>query len=130
MAKAWANSIKHLANEDIPMSGKDSKIRTVKLNVTEKNTLFFNVNGMINGGSVFIEIIDPKGQKEGELSLEYRKKSDSKKETRFPDNISGSLNKIMNSPEPGEWTVKIKPKRAKGHIHISVSQLTKPMADE
>ena len=126
MAEEWRSSVNNLLDEDVTMSGENSKTKSIKINVTKSNTLFFNIGSTINSGNVFIQIINPKGHKEGELSLEYRKKSTSKKTTKFPGNISGSLNKIINAPETGEWVVKIKQKKSKGHIHVSVAQYTKP----
>jgi hypothetical protein len=125
LAKEWRNSVKSLLHESITMSGKDSKTRSLILKITQRNPLFFNVIGVINSGNVLIEIFNPKGQKEGELSLEHREGSTTKTE-RFSGNTSGSLNKIINSPETGDWEVKIKPKKSKGHIIISVTQHLKP----
>jgi flagellar hook assembly protein FlgD len=51
------NSVQELLNININMSGKDSKIKSVKIEVTKKSTLFFNINGDINSGNVLIEII-------------------------------------------------------------------------
>lgn len=125
MAEEWKNNVKNLLDENINMSGKDSKTKSIILKVTTSNTLFFNVGGEINSGNVLIEIFNPKGQKEGELSLEHREVSTAKAE-RFSGNTSGSLNKVINSPDTGDWEVKIKPKKAKGHIIISVAQFIKP----
>ncbi len=125
MAEEWKNSVKNLMDENIILSGKDSKTRSVILKVTHSNTLFFNLGGEINAGNVLIEIFNPRGQKEGELSLEHREVK-APKTNVFSGNTSGSLNKIINSPDTGDWEVKIKPKKSKGQIHISVAQYIKP----
>ncbi|MBE0651999.1 MAG: hypothetical protein IH595_14325 [Bacteroidales bacterium] len=125
LAKEWKNTVQSLLHENITMSGKDSKSKYVKLKIAKRNTLFFNVSAVINSGNVLIEIFNPKGQKEGELSLEHREGSTTKTD-RFSGNTSGSLNKIINSPETGDWEVKVKPKKSKGHIIISVTQHIKP----
>lgn len=126
MAEAWKKSVKNLVHKNIILSGNDSKNRIVKIKVIHENTLFFNINCTINSGSVLIEVFDPKGQKEGELSLEHREKSAAKKGTRISGSTSGSLNKIINAPEKGEWEVKVKPKKSNGHIYISIGQLNQP----
>ncbi len=126
MAEAWKNSVKNLVHKNIMLSGQDSKNRTIKLKVIHESTLFFNINCTINSGSVLIEVFDPKGQKEGELSLEHGKESATKTKNGFSGSTSGSLNKIINEPEAGDWEVKVKPKKSKGHIFISVGQFNKP----
>lgn len=118
-------NVHSLLNKDITLTGKDSKSQSVKVMVNQANTLFFNVAGNVSAGNVLIEIFNPKGQKEGELSLEHRHGSNAKPEP-FSGSTSGSLNKIINAPQTGEWVVKIKPKKSKGHLHLSATQFTKP----
>ena len=130
IVEEWRNSIKNLLNENFTMSGEDSKIKSVKIKITNKNALFFNINGDINSGNVLIEILNPNGKKEGELSLEHRKVSTPKTETMLSGNTSGSLNKTINSPEIGDWLVKITPEKSNGNINISVAQYIKPTIDE
>lgn len=124
MIVEWKANVHNLLKKDITLEGKDSKSRTVKLNVTQANTLFFNVAGDVSAGNVLIELFNPKGQKEGELSLEHRKSN--AKDDVFSGTTSGSLNKVINAPETGEWTIKIKTKKSKGHLHLSATQFTKP----
>ena len=130
IAEEWRNNVKSLLDENVTMSGNDSKTKSIKLKVAQQNTLFFNVDGEINSGNVLIEIFNPKGQKEGELSLEHHKASTPQTEARLLGNTSGSLNKTINSPETGDWVVKITPEKSNGHINISVAQYVKPTVDE
>ncbi|GET33859.1 hypothetical protein PbJCM13498_27220 [Prolixibacter bellariivorans] len=130
MAEEWRKNVKSLLDENVTLSGKDSKAKSVKLEVAQRNPLFFNVDGEINSGNVLIEIFNPKGQKEGELSLEHHRESGSKTNSGLSDNTSGSLNKIINSPETGDWVVTITPEKSTGHIHISIAQYIKPAIDE
>ena len=123
-------SIKKLKNENFNMTGKDSKIKSVEIVVSKKNTLFFNIDGDINSGKVLIEIFNPKGKKEGDLSLEHQKESVFKRKNKFTGSTSGSLNKTINTPEIGTWLVKVTPEKTKGNISISVAQFEKPTADE
>lgn len=118
----WRNSLKRLLNENFNMSGKDSKIKSVKIKVTKMNSLFFNIDGDINSGNVLIEIFNPNGKKEGELSLVHHQEAVPKTITKFSSNTSGSLNKTINAPEIGTWLVKITPEKSNGNINISVAQ--------
>ena len=130
IAEEWRKNVKSLLDENIMLSDKDSKATSVKLKVTQRNPLFFNVDGEINSGNVLIEIFNPKGQKEGELSLEHHKASTPQIGARLSGNTSGSLNKTINSPETGDWIVKITPEKSNGNINISVAQYIKPTVDE
>lgn len=125
VAEEWSSSTKSLFNKSITMSGNDSKTKSVKVKVTKSNTLFFNIGGEISSGKVLIEIFDPKGQRQGVLSLEYHKGTP-KTGAVFSDKTLGSTNNIVNAPETGDWVVKIIPKKSNGLIHISVAQYTKP----
>jgi len=127
IGKEYSTSTKSIFNKSITISGNNSKTKIVKVKVTKSNTLFFNVSGEINSGNVLIEILDPKGQKQGELSLEHHKSSTRKTGQIFSNKNSGSVNNINDAPETGDWVVKITPNKSNGHIHISVAQYTKPM---
>jgi flagellar biosynthesis GTPase FlhF len=130
IAEEWRNSIKNLLNEDFTMSGEDSKMKSVNIKVTNENALFFNINGEINSGNILIEILNPNGKKEGELSLEHRQNSTPKTGTMYSGKTSGSLNKTINSPESGEWSVKFTSEKSIGHVNISVSQYIKQTVNE
>ena len=123
-------SIKKLFNENFNMSDNDSEIKSVKIEVTEMNSLFFNIDADINSGSVLIEIFNPNGKKEGELSLEHHRESTPKTATKFPSHTSSSLNKTINTPEIGDWLIKITPEKSNGNINISVAQYMNPNIDE
>jgi hypothetical protein len=116
----WRNNLKNLLNESFTISDKDSKSISAKIRVTEKSALFFNVNSEINSGNVLIEIFNPSGKKEGELSLEHSNAQ--KGQINQTANTTGSLNKTINSPETGDWSVKITPERSAGNVNISVAQ--------
>ena len=126
VAEEYNTSTKSIFNKSITISGNDSKTKSVRVKVTKSNPLFFNVGGKIDSGHVLIEIFNPKGQIQGELSLEHHKGTP-KTGAVFSDKTSGSVNNIINAPETGDWVVKITPERSKGHIHISVTQYTKPV---
>ena len=126
VAEEFSTSTKSIFNKSITLSGNDSKTKSVRVKVTKSNPLFFNVGGKIDSGHVLIEIFNPKGQIQGELSLEHHKGTP-KTGAVFSDKTTGSVNNIINAPETGDWVVKITPNRSKGHIHISVAQYTKPV---
>ena len=130
LAEEWRNSVINLYDADLTISDNDSKSKSINIKITEKHTLFFNINGSIKSGNVLIEILNPDGKREGELSLQHPKESVQKTDTNFSEGTSGSINKTINAPEIGEWTVKITPIKSIGNIHISVAQYIKPTKNE
>jgi hypothetical protein len=130
IAQERRNCIHHLLSENFTITAKESEPKVVKINVTEISTLFFNLNGEISSGTVMIEIFNPRGKKEGELSLERLYKSSPRTESGSSGTSSGSLSKTINSPETGEWSVKITPEKSDCHVNISVAQYEKPTVDE
>ena len=130
LAEEWRKSIKKIHRENITFSKNKSEVASIPIEVNKKNTLFFNINGSISSGNMIIEIFNPNGKKEGELSLEHRKKSTSQTGVKYSDNTSGSLNKTINSPEIGDWLVKITAEKAESNVNISVAQYVKTTVNE
>ena len=124
IAEEYRKSIKELLNKNIGLTSENSKAGIINLKINNDGALFFNINGYLNSGNVLVEIINPSGKKEGELSLEYSKGNTSG--NSFTTNSSGSLNKTVNKPESGEWKIKIIPKNAKGSVNILVAQYINP----
>ena len=124
IVEEYRKSIKELLNKNISFTSENSKAEIINLKINNDGALFFNINGYLNSGNVLVEIINPGGKKEGELSLEYSKGNTSG--NSFTTNSSGSLNKTINKPESGEWEIKIIPKNAKGSVNILVAQYINP----
>ena len=124
IAEEYRKSIKELLNKNISFTSENSKAEIINLKINNDGALFFNINGYLNSGNVLVEIINPGGKKEGELSLEYSKGNTSG--NSFTTNSSGSLNKTINKPESGEWKIKIIPQNAKGSVNILVAQYINP----
>ena len=135
-AKEHRKNIKELIFENIKLSPKNDKEEIINVKIDNNGTLFFNINGYSNSGDVIVEIINPSGDQEGNLSLEHLKntttmslkKHKNSSTSSFKSNASGSLNKRINMPEKGDWKIKIIPKNADGSINISVSQFISPAA--
>ncbi len=91
----------------------------IKLEV-EDNTecLQIGVNSTIKSGSLTMEIFDPKGDKQGNFSVESQISSNAKKK----ELVCGQLNKTFKEPIAGTWTVRLKPKRVTGKINIHSHQ--------
>lgn len=130
LAEEWRKSVINLYDADLTISDNDSKSKSINIKIAEKHTLFFNINGSIESGNVLIEIFNPDGKREGELSLQHPKESVQKTDINFSNGTSGSINKTINAPEIGDWIIKITPIKSIGNIHISVAQYIKPTNNE
>ncbi len=129
-AEEWRNSFEKLFSENYVFSPEKSQTKSVTIKVDKKNTLFFSIRGYVNSGNTLIEILDPDGKKEGELSLEHTNKLDLGKDDKLSNSTSGSLNKTITNPEIGDWSIRISPKDSKGNVNISVAQYIKQTIDE
>ena len=84
----------------------------------------------MHSGDVIIEIFNPNGKKEEMFLLEHQRASTPQTRPGLSCNTSSSLNKTINSPETGDWLIKITPEKFNGTINVSVAQFIKPTVDE
>ena len=98
-----------------------SKSKTVTLEVSKGTKNFMiGVNSLISSGSLTMEIFDPKGNKQGNFSVESQMNNqgaDAKEE------VCGQLNRSFSDPMAGDWSVKLKPKKVTGKVSINYHQL-------
>jgi len=125
-SQEWRKNAEDILIKNIALSNQSSGSQPITFNVTSKTTLYVGIRAHINSGSTLIEIYNPKGVKEGELSLKFKSKSDSNKE----ENTSGALDKTIANAEVGEWQIKISSQKADGSVAMSVAQYIKPTMDE
>lgn len=96
-----------------------SKTEEIQLEVTKDLTcLNIGLNSTIENGSLTVEIFDPKGDKQGNFSVERQMSSNSSSSGKSKDIVCGQLNKNIQEPMKGKWTVKLKPKNATGDVTI------------
>lgn len=92
--------------------------------------LSFSIDCKISAGSALVEIFNPNGQKEGELSLEHKHKSDLMEGDVLLNATSGSLHKTISASAVGDWRIEITARNSEGSVDISVAQYAKPFLDE
>jgi hypothetical protein len=129
-AEEWRNSFENILNEKIAILSKSSNSKPLNFKISKKTTLLLNIRGEISSGSTLIEIIDPTGQKKGELSLEHTKNPKSMRDNEFLNSTSGALNKTISDSMVGNWQVKITSQESEGTVHISVAKYIKPGMDD
>ena len=94
----------------------DSKEEEIIITV-EKAVLRFDLrcSSTLTSGTLTIEVYDPKGVKQGNLTIGTQLNS-SKEEV-----VNGDIRKSLKEPHAGNWRVKIIPKDVTGEIKIMSS---------
>lgn len=101
-----------------------SSNEVVKVEVKDNaKHLMIGVSSTISSGSLTMEIFDPKGNKQGNFSVESMMSSSSSSKGKNKESVCGQLNKSFQDPMKGDWTIKLKPKKVSGKIQINSHQL-------
>lgn len=99
-----------------------SSTEKIKIEVTENtNCIHLGINSIIQSGSLTIEVYDPKGNKQGNFSVESQIGSNK----QFGESVCGQIQKTIKTPLKGEWIVKLIPNKAKGEVSICTSMTQK-----
>jgi hypothetical protein len=105
---------------------KDTKVKDITLEVNEKTTIFsLNVACKVKLGNLTIELYDPKGDKQGEFSIESQMdqklplNGDDKYEREI---IEGNIQKEITNPIKGKWIIRLIPLKTYANVNIQ-SQL-------
>ncbi len=100
-----------------------SKNESVKISVQEDvEHLNIGVSSSISSGALTMEIYNPKGDKQGNFSVESELNSSSSDGGKSSESVCGQLNKSFKDPMKGDWVVKLKPKKVTGKIQIHSHQ--------
>ena len=130
-SQEWRKNTKDILIKNIALSNQSSdSSQPIIFNVTSKTTLYIGIRAGINSGSTLIEIYNPKGVKEGELSLRHKSESGSNKDKKESEYTSGALDKTITNAEVGKWQIKLLSLKAEGNVAMSVAQYIKPTMDE
>ena len=129
-AEKWRNSFEYILIKDITISSQSANIKPIIVKIDKKATLRFNINGKISSGTTIVEIYNPSGSKEGELSLEHNTDASLTDKNDLIDFTSGSLNKTISNADIGDWQIKIVSKKSEGNVKLSVAYFIKPVMDE
>ncbi len=129
-AQEWRKSFKNILTKNITLTNQSNTSKPITFKVISKTTLRIGIRAHISSGTTLIEIYNPKGSKEGELSLNFKSKSDSNEEGEGLEYTSGVLDKTISGAEVGEWQIKISSQKPEGTVAMSVAQYIKPTMDE
>jgi hypothetical protein len=127
-SQEWRKNAEDILIKNIALSNQSSASQPVTFNLTSKTTLYIGIRANIVSGSTLIEIYNPKGIKEGELSLKFNSKSSS--DENGLKYTSGALDKTITNAEVGKWQIKISSLKAEGNVAMSVAKYVKPTVDE
>ncbi|MGB3590196.1 MAG: hypothetical protein WBA16_00790 [Nonlabens sp.] len=124
--QAWRKNATVLLDEQIQFT-KSKQDERYSFKVVNRNTLKIEVSSRINKGKHDVEIFDPSGKKVGELNLNLAG-VESQKATASSSGSSqtnGQLDKTIENPALGTWTVKSKARAVQGRATIRIAQLKK-----
>ncbi|WP_156101247.1 hypothetical protein [Salegentibacter sp. Hel_I_6] len=126
----WRDSAETILLKNITLSSHSDNNKPIAFKVTSKGSLKIGIRAHISLGNTLIEIYNPQGSKEGELSLKFNSKSGSDDDRDEVEFTSGALDKTISDTELGEWQIKISSQRSEGTVAMSVLQYIKPTIDE
>jgi hypothetical protein len=129
-AQAWRDNTKNILRKNITLTNNSNNSKPITFNVTAKTTVHIGIRAHISSGATLVEVYNPKGVKEGELSLNFRPNAGSNEERDGLEHTSGSLDKTISGAEVGEWQIKISSQKAEGTLAMSVAQYIKPTMNE
>lgn len=127
-AQEWRKNAENILIKNITLTNQSNNSKPIVFKVTSITTLRIGIRAHISSGTALIEIYNPKGIKEGELSLNFKSKSGSNKDGL--NYTSGALDKTISGAEVGEWQIKISSHKSEGAVAMSVAQDIKTTMDE
>lgn len=101
----------------------ESKKSEYKISMTEDhNVLKISINSSFSEGVVVVEIIDPKGEKQGSYTLKRDESSVNGENTTSSEVVDGFITKLFRFPIKGEWIIRSLPTAATGNMDIEIRQ--------
>jgi len=121
----WRKNAENILLKNITLTNQSKNSNPIIFKVTSKTTLRIGIRAHISSGTALIEIYNPKGVKEGELSLNFKSEPNSNEEREELKYTSAALDKTISSAEVGEWQIKISSQKSEGTVAMSVAQYIK-----
>ena len=101
----------------------ESKKSEVKITMTDEyNYLGISIRSKFIKGTVVVEIIDPKGEKQGSYTLKTEETVVLGDNTTSGEEVSGEFDKYFRLPLNGEWIIRAVPTMATGNIQLVLTQ--------
>lgn len=126
----WRKDAEIILSENVNLSNLSSNSEPIIFKVTEKGTLHIGIRAQLSSGITLIEIYNPSGVKEGELSLDSKSESGSNKNKQEQKYTTGSLDKTISNAATGDWQIKISSQKSSGNVAMSVAQQVKSSMNE
>jgi hypothetical protein len=110
---------------DDESTNAETKIKSTE----EYNVLLIAVATALNQGSIVVDILDPKGVKQGTFTLVADEPSVVGGKTKYTGSVTGQIQKQFRYPMKGEWIIRATPTNAKGSVDIRIKQEFIPNLD-
>lgn len=108
----------------------DSELSETIIQVSERKVgLILKISSWIMDGELTIEVYDPKGERQGNYSIDSQNSLKTRKieqtgtQTKS-QTVTGKISKTVEFPIIGNWVIKIIPKNATGSISIESEQIS------
>ena len=91
-----------------------SDVTKIPLNVkANSHELEIHVRSDISEGNMTVQILDPSGEDQGQFTVGTMETGSKVKEI-----VQGNIRKQLQYPDPGNWTIVIKPSKATAQVKI------------
>jgi hypothetical protein len=108
----------------------ESTVAETKIKATDEyNALLIAVATSLNQGSIVVDILDPKGVKQGTFTLVADEPSVVGGKTKYTGSVAGQMQKQFRFPIKGEWIIRATPTTAKGFVDLRIEQRFIPNLD-
>jgi hypothetical protein len=84
--------------------------------------LIFRILCTVDKGSVVVEIIDPKGQKQGTCTVKSDDSVVLGENSTTQEHVTGEITKDFRYPLNGEWIIRSTPSSALGRVQMDIRQ--------
>ncbi len=129
-AEELRNRFEKIMARNIEISVASNVVDPILIRIDKKTTLHFSINSRLKSGNMLVEIINPKGEKEAELSIENKQKPNVVLEDKLIEYTTGSIIKTIADADAGDWQIRISPEKSEGTVSIFVARYIKPALDE
>ena len=101
----------------------ESTIAETKIKATDEfNTLLISIATGLDKGTIIVDILDPKGVKQGSYTLVADEPTVVGGKTKYSGSVNGQIQKQFRYPMKGEWIIRATPTNAKGSVNIMIEQ--------
>ncbi len=116
-------------SKTLMFDGESKKAEVKVKSTSEYNYLRLSLACSLLEGDVTIEIINPKGEREGMFTVKSDKTTSIGNKTTVEETVNGTMHKTFSKPLHGDWIIRATPSGAKGKVNYNIAQGFEPRID-